>query len=37
MVQQPELHARLALSWADKVVTFLKNETVLKLWRAKGK
>lgn len=31
-----ELHTRLAVLYAKRVVSFLEDETVLKLWRAKG-
>ncbi|KIL67469.1 hypothetical protein M378DRAFT_191514 [Amanita muscaria Koide BX008] len=32
----PELHTQLALNCTDKVISFLENETVSKLWRAKA-
>lgn len=31
-----ELHTRLAVLYAERVTSFLEDETVLKLWRAKG-
>jgi len=31
-----ELHTRLAALYAEKVMTYLKDETISKLWRAKG-
>lgn len=34
--QSRELHMRLALSCVDQVLSFLKDESVAKLWRAKG-
>ena len=34
--QSRELHMRLALTCIDLVLSFLKDESVAKLWRAKG-
>lgn len=31
-----ELHTRLAVLYAERAKSFLEDETVLKLWRAKG-
>ncbi|KAK2467972.1 hypothetical protein APHAL10511_000267 [Amanita phalloides] len=34
--QSAELHTRLVVEWADRVASFLEDESVLKLWRAKA-
>jgi vacuolar protein sorting-associated protein 3 len=35
-LQDPALHTELALTYIDEVLSFLADETVSKLWRAKS-